>query len=262
MERLLRLEEPIKKHHVGGIILVPTRYASKDQRIKTRLNVYLRELAEQIHSVLLNLLSFHAPSAAVLRPPDPVDTTTDASSIFTSPPFDSKALKIIPQLLVGGTSTTPQQNLSQFLTRSPNLLIGTPGRLLDLLSSPHVHCPQSSFEVLVIDEADRLLDMGFKEDLTKILGRLPKQRRTGLFSATVNDAVDQIRRVGMLNAHRVTVKVHAMNKAGELETEGSRVPARYVHLVRMITDTNFLQPSVDLPPCPTFSQTPRPNPPP
>lgn len=112
----------------------------------------------------------------------------------------------MPQLLLGGT-TSPAQDLSHFLKNSPNLLISTPGRLLELLSSPHVHCPQSSFEVLVLDEADRLLDLGFKDDLQKILARLPKQRRTGLFSASVSEAVGEIVRVGLRNPVKIAVKV-------------------------------------------------------
>ena len=122
-------------------------------------------------------------------------------------------LKVVPQLLVGGT-TTPAQDLGDFLARSPNLLIATPGRLLELISSPHVHCPQSSFEVLVLDEADRLLDLGFKNDLQKILTRLPKQRRTGLFSASVSEAVGEIVRAGLRNPVKIAVKVKGL-KGGE-----------------------------------------------
>lgn len=178
VEKLLRLEEPIKKHHVGAIIVSPTR-----------------ELATQIHSVLNSLLAFHAPSAETLN-----STEEDEKRRPTS------TRTVLPQLLLGGT-TTPAQDLSRFLKNSPNLLISTPGRLLELLSSPHVHCPQSSFEVLVLDEADRLLDLGFKDDLQKILGRLPKQRRTGLFSASVSEAVGEIVRVGLRNPVKIAVKV-------------------------------------------------------
>lgn len=178
MEKLLRLEEPLKKHHVGAIIVSPTR-----------------ELATQIHSVLRSLLAFHQPSAEALTPNEDGGTKRSTST-----------LSVLPQLLLGGT-TTPAQDLSRFLKNSPNLLISTPGRLLELLSSPHVHCPQSSFEVLVLDEADRLLDLGFKDDLQKILGRLPKQRRTGLFSASVSEAVGEIVRVGLRNPVKIAVKV-------------------------------------------------------
>ncbi|KAL3428189.1 ATP-dependent rRNA helicase spb4 [Phlyctema vagabunda] len=178
VQKLLRLEEAIKKHHVGAIIVSPTR-----------------ELATQIHSVLTSLLAFHAPSVEAAAPLE------DGEKRKPSP-----VLTVVPQLLLGGT-TTPAQDLSRFLKNSPNLLISTPGRLLELLSSPHVHCPQSSFEVLVLDEADRLLDLGFKDDLQKIIGRLPKQRRTGLFSASVSEAVGEIVRVGLRNPVKIAVKV-------------------------------------------------------
>lgn len=77
--------------------------------------------------------------------------------------------------------------------------------------------------MLVLDEADRLLDLGFKEDLQKILRRLPKQRRTGLFSASISEAVDQIVRLGLRNPVKIAVKVKG---AG---VEEKRTPARYVH---------------------------------
>ncbi|KAF2091780.1 ATP-dependent rRNA helicase SPB4 [Saccharata proteae CBS 121410] len=194
IERLLRLDEPIKKHHVGAIIVSPTR-----------------ELATQIHTVLLSLLAFHAPSAAAMRP-ETDDQPQQA--------FPSSTLKVIPQLLLGG-NTTPAQDLSTFLKTSPNLLIATPGRLLELLSSPHVHCPQTSFEVLVMDEADRLLDLGFKDDLQRILQRLPKQRRTGLFSASVSEAVSQLVRVGLRNPVRIAVKVKSASGAIDKRTPAS-----------------------------------------
>merc|ERR1711939_1139410 len=186
VEKLLRLEEPVKKHHTGAIIISPTR-----------------ELASQIFNVLVSLLDFHPPSAAARRA---FDAPEGSSPEGEAEVFPSSTLKIVPQLLLGG-STTPAQDLSTFLKASPNLLVSTPGRLLEILSSPYVHCPQSSFEVLVLDEADRLLDLGFKDDLTKILGFLPKQRRTGLFSASVSEAVGEIVRVGLRNPVKIAVKV-------------------------------------------------------
>ncbi|KAM5345820.1 hypothetical protein ACJ41O_011681 [Fusarium nematophilum] len=193
VQKLLRLGEPTKKHHVAAIVVSPTR-----------------ELAAQIHTVLLNLLQFHEASAEIL-PHLKGDEKRPATT----------AAAIVPQLLVGGT-TTPAQDLSFFLRHSPNVLISSPGRLVELLSSPHVHCPQSSFEVLVLDEADRLLDLGFKPDLQKILSHLPKQRRTGLFSASVSEAVGEIIRVGLRNPVKIEVKVK-MKDGGILEDR--RTPA-------------------------------------
>ena len=218
VERLLRLDAPIKKHHVGAVIISPTR-----------------ELAAQIHTVLVSLLKFHAPSAAHVELDDH-DIDMENSDQPVKPAFPSATLKVVPQLLLGG-SVTPAQDLSKFLKTSVNVLIGTPGRLLELLSSRHVHCSQSSFDALVLDEADRLLDLGFKDDLQKILARLPKQRRTGLFSASVSEAVDQLIRVGLRNPVRIAVKVKARaapNKPGEdgaLEDKRTPASLQMAHLI-------------------------------
>lgn len=177
-----------------------------------------RELAAQIHNVLLDLLKFHAPSAEILP------HLQDETRPLTTTPV------IVPQLLVGGT-TTPAQDLSFFLRHSPNVLISSPGRLVELLSSPHVHCPQSSFELLVLDEADRLLDLGFKPDLQKILSHLPKQRRTGLFSASVSEAVGEIIRVGLRNPVKIEVKVK-MKGGGILEDRKTPASLQMTYMVQ------------------------------
>ncbi|KAL5118569.1 ATP-dependent rRNA helicase spb4 [Pleosporales sp. CAS-2024a] len=210
VERLLRLDAPAKRHHVRAIIISPTR-----------------ELATQIHTVLLSLLKFHAPSAAMLEPDDD-DTDMEDADADAPPkptfPFPPGTLKAVPQLLLGG-SVTPAQDLRAFLKKSPNILIGTPGRLLELLRSPHVHFPQSSFDALVMDEADRLLDLGFKEDLQKIIARLPKQRRTGLFSASMSEAVDQLIRLGLRNPVRIAVRVKARASEPDGKMQDKRTPA-------------------------------------
>ena len=189
-----------------------------------------RELAAQIHGVLQTLLAFHGPSAAAMRSPaedldgQAIDNGSGekGNTEKSVEQYAMSTLKVVSQLLLGGNTSTAE-DLSHFLKNSPNLLISTPGRLLELLSSPHVHCPQSSFEVLVLDEADRLLDLGFKDDLQKILGRLPKQRRTGLFSASVSEAVDQLVRVGLRNSKKITVKVRSVGGG-----EDRRTPSRHV----------------------------------
>ncbi|KFH42360.1 ATP-dependent rRNA helicase-like protein [Hapsidospora chrysogenum ATCC 11550] len=196
VQKLLRLEEPTKRHHVAAIVVAPTR-----------------ELAVQIHTVLTSLLAFHPESAELLPY---LKGEEDEKRPATSTPV------AVPQLLVGGT-TTVAQDLSFFLRHSPNILVGSPGRLVELLSSQHVHCPQFSFEALVLDEADRLLDLGFKPDLQKIISHLPKQRRTGLFSASVSEAVGEIIRVGLRNPVKIEVKVKM--KDGGAVLEDRRTPA-------------------------------------
>lgn len=157
-------------------------------------------------------------------------------------------------LLLGGGQSAAA-DLKTFLSQSPNLLIGTPGRLNDLLASPYVHCTDSSFETLVLDEADKLLDLGFEEVLSKILARLPKQRRTGLFSATVTDAVvGSLVRAGLRNPVKIAVKVRT--GAGEV-IEEKRTPAslkmaylpathlqRLAYLKRLLTGDDAPQKSI------------------
>lgn len=88
--------------------------------------------------------------------------------------------------IVGGTS---YQKQLKDLEQSPDILIGTPGRLIDLASSRQLSF--KPFNILVIDEADRLLEMGFYQDLMKILRQTPKkeERQTMMFSATIHHKI-------------------------------------------------------------------------
>jgi ATP-dependent RNA helicase DDX55/SPB4 len=79
-------------------------------------------------------------------------------------------------------------------------------------------------EVLVLDEADRLLDMGFEKSLNKILSRLPKQRRTGLFSATQTSQVEALMRAGLRNPAIISVKVE--DKQGQASTQATPTSLR------------------------------------
>jgi ATP-dependent RNA helicase RhlE len=83
-------------------------------------------------------------------------------------------------VILGGIGQQPQV---QALARGVDILIATPGRLLDLVQQRHVRLDRVAF--LVLDEADRMLDMGFVRDVRKIVAALPKQRQSLLFSATM-----------------------------------------------------------------------------
>ena len=86
--------------------------------------------------------------------------------------------------VVGGVSYNPQ---IQALNRGVDVLIATPGRLVDLMDQGAAHL--SSVEVLVLDEADRMLDMGFWPAMRKIIGATPQNRQTLLFSATIDRTI-------------------------------------------------------------------------
>jgi ATP-dependent RNA helicase RhlE len=87
----------------------------------------------------------------------------------------------------GGVSERPQIDA---LRRGVDVLIATPGRLLDLMGQGHVRLDSIGF--FVLDEADRMLDMGFMPAVRRVVGALPKVRQTLLFSATMPDAIAQL----------------------------------------------------------------------
>lgn len=87
------------------------------------------------------------------------------------------------EALTGGADFRYQQSL---LRRNPELLIGTPGRLIDHLGRGSL--PLSQVRILVLDEADRMLEMGFREDVMTLAGACPAQRQTLLLSATLHDS--------------------------------------------------------------------------
>ncbi|MDO9257256.1 MAG: DEAD/DEAH box helicase [Bacteroidales bacterium] len=86
----------------------------------------------------------------------------------------------------GGVSINPQM----MALSGVNVLIATPGRLLELVESNAVHL--NTIETLVLDEADKMLNLGFKEEVTRVLALLPEKRQNLLFSATLSDDVNNI----------------------------------------------------------------------
>ena len=85
-------------------------------------------------------------------------------------------------VIFGGVSQKPQV---EALRRGVDVIVATPGRLLDLMSQPNVDVGLNALEYLVLDEADRMMDMGFINDIRKILKVIPAKRQTLLFSATM-----------------------------------------------------------------------------
>jgi len=95
-----------------------------------------------------------------------------------------KYLELSSMAMYGGVDSAPQK---QRLIWGIDILVATPGRLLDMAHQRALHFDE--LEVLVLDEADRMLDMGFIDDINKIIERLPEQRQNLLFSATISDDV-------------------------------------------------------------------------
>ncbi len=103
--------------------------------------------------------------------------------------------------IIGGMSIEAQ---TQALRHKPAIIVATPGRLVDHIQQRTADL--SGIEVLVLDEADRMLDMGFRPQLTRILARLPRERQTMLFSATIaGEVAEFVKLAGLRNAIRVEV---------------------------------------------------------
>jgi ATP-dependent RNA helicase RhlE len=123
-----------------------------------------------------------------------------------------KHLPLKSTVIYGGVGFNPQADK---LRHGVDILVATPGRLLDHVSQRTVDL--SHVEILVLDEADRMLDMGFIRDIRKILALLPKKRQNLLFSATFSDEIKQLAD-GLLNAP-VLIEVARRNTAAELVSQ-------------------------------------------
>ena len=111
-------------------------------------------------------------------------------------------LKVL--LLTGGVSLRPQL---ASLVHDPHVVVGTPGRVQELMRKQSLHL--GGVRTFVLDEADRMLDMGFEEAIREIAGRVNKDRQTLLFSATYPAAIRTMAKALMRNPQEVTVAVAA-----------------------------------------------------
>ena len=103
--------------------------------------------------------------------------------------------------LVGGFSLREQESV---LRQRPDVIIATPGRFIDHMRNS-ASFTVDTLEILVLDEADRMLEDGFADELNEILTTIPKSRQTMLFSATMTDRVDKLIRVGLNRPVRLMV---------------------------------------------------------
>lgn len=112
-------------------------------------------------------------------------------------------------VVFGGVGQQPQVRALQ---RGTDVLVATPGRLLDLITQGFVDL--GSVETFVLDEADRMLDMGFMPDVRRVIARLPSRRQTLLFSATMPDAIGRL--AGTILHNPVQVRMAPAKAATEL----------------------------------------------
>ncbi len=140
-------------------------------------------------------------------------------------------LKIKSAVIFGGVGINPQIDM---LRRGVDIVVATPGRLLDLYGQGEVNF--SKLEVLILDEADRMLDMGFIHDIKKILKVLPPKRQNLLFSATFCDEIRQLGKGLLDRPLEITVtpeRVAADTVTQEIyHVEKDQKPALLSHLIK------------------------------
>jgi len=125
--------------------------------------------------------------AIVLRVLILVPTRELCTQIHKSLEAYGKNLNIKSCTVFGGSSQTEQVKA---LKNGVDILVATPGRLIDLMKQGHIRL--AKIEIFVLDEADRMLDMGFIDDLKDILSKLPEKKQTILFSATMPDSIAKL----------------------------------------------------------------------
>eukprot|EP00911_Craspedida_sp_UC1_P001465 UC1_evm2s1107 len=200
VERLLSTECCAVPTDVGAIIISPTR-----------------ELARQIHGVVADLTRDTGLHTLLLTGGTPLSEDMarykgTSLSISQGGGGDGG----------GGGGGGDGDSNSSGGGGGGNIIVATPGRLLEALNhSQSLRVAVKRLEMLVLDEADRLLALGFERALTDILVHLPKQRRTGLFSATQTKAVEALVRAGLRNPVRVSVKVEGIDSQAEQVTPAS-----------------------------------------
>jgi len=168
----------------------------------------------------------HPVRALILTP-----TRELADQVAESARRYSKHVPLRTGVVFGGVDITPQKTL---LRAGCEVLIATPGRLLDHIEQRNVNLGQVA--ILVLDEADRMLDMGFMPDLERIIALLPKQRQNLLFSATFSNEIRKLARASLV--HPLEIEVAARNATADtvtqiaypLASEAKR--AAVVHLVK------------------------------
>lgn len=126
-------------------------------------------------------------------------------------------LSLYSALLIGGASMGFQIGA---LRRNPHFIIGTPGRMKDLIARKVLRL--ENCRSVVLDEADRMLDMGFIQDIKMLLAMLPKERHTLFFSATISSEIENLIQTFLINPVMISVK--SQETAENVEQDVIRVP--------------------------------------
>ena len=146
----------------------------------------------------------------------------------------AKGLQLSSVTCVGGANITPQIRLLQ---RRPSFVIGTPGRLKDLMERRDLDL--SKFGTVVLDEADRMLDMGFIEDMRFIMSKMRSERHTLFFSATMSRDIQAL--IGAFLKDPVAVSVKTRETSHTIDQDVVRVPhaQKFDKLVELLRQPGF-----------------------
>jgi superfamily II DNA/RNA helicase len=144
------------------------------------------------------------PSVLVLTP------TRELAQQVTAATADfGKYLRHIEVTSILGGMPYPKQ--LEMLARMPDILVATPGRLLDHIGSGRIDL--SKLTMMVFDEADRMLDMGFQDDIDQILHSTPAGRQTVMFSATLDERVSSLARRMLKDPERISIKATKLDQS-------------------------------------------------
>jgi ATP-dependent RNA helicase RhlE len=152
---------------------------------------------------ILNHLAEKRMSAVPLKPRALILAPTRelAAQIGDSACKYGKRTGITHAVIFGGVGQHPQV---QTIKRGVHIVVATPGRLLDLMNQKHIDL--CSTEMFVLDEADRMLDMGFVPDVKRVIAALPKKRQSLFFSATMDDPVVRLAHTMLHKPVRITIE--------------------------------------------------------
>ncbi|MHC8297753.1 DEAD/DEAH box helicase [Pseudomonas sp. ZS1P83] len=182
---------------------------------------------------LLQLLAMEGPKVASnsVRALILVPTRELAEQVHEAVRQYAENLPLSTYAVYGGVSINPQM---MKLRKGVDVLVATPGRLLDLYRQKALKFNQ--LQTLILDEADRMLDLGFSEELGNIYRVLPKQRQTLLFSATFSDAIRLL--AGQMLNDPLSIEVSPRNVAANtvkqwvVVADKKRKPELFIHLLR------------------------------
>ncbi|MFT5707511.1 MAG: ATP-dependent RNA helicase RhlE, partial [Oceanospirillaceae bacterium] len=187
--------------------------------------------------ILHNLAKGNKAKANSIRTLILTPTRELAAQVHENVETYSQYLPLTSAVVFGGVKINPQM---QKLRRGVDVLVATPGRLMDLFSQNAVKFNQ--VEVLVLDEADRMLDMGFIHDIKKILALLPAKRQNLMFSATFSDDIRVLAKRLVNNPVEISVsppnsRVRSVEQSMYAVDKNQKAPL----LIHLIKENNWFQ---------------------